>query len=99
MTYALRWRVIGSVNEQQEISVGEDGAMLMHHAAHICGGNTCPIHAPSDHALSLRPVRWNGRAYLMERLCDHIIWHADRDDQSVRLGNVQCNCECQCCAA
>jgi hypothetical protein len=44
----------------------------------------CPIHWPSDHALAGAPMWWDAERGLLERSCQHLVFHPDPDDRRVR---------------
>lgn len=61
-----------------------DGRVMMVHAAHVCSGPPCSIHAPSDHPLRLAPLFWDAVHKIMWRRCVHEIRHPDPDDLDVQ---------------
>lgn len=44
-----------------------------------CTGRHCPLHNPSEHALSIGKLHWRGDRGIMERICKHGIGHPDPD--------------------
>lgn len=61
-------------------SVLEGGEVVTAHEANQCAGETCTIHAPSDHAMRAFPQHWRDDRGIMERTCPHGIGHPDPDD-------------------
>lgn len=52
------------------------------HKASVCDGESCAIHAPSDHPLKDAKIIIRSDAFkhgLVERFCDHGIGHSDPD--------------------
>jgi len=48
------------------------------HAETDCSG-TCPLHAPSKHALNTAPLVWRPSKRVFERQCEHGVGHPDPD--------------------
>ncbi|MER7280391.1 hypothetical protein ABT369_38740 [Dactylosporangium sp. NPDC000244] len=57
-----------------------NGAILEVHDPARCAGQTCCIHAPSNHLMLGFPQHWRSDRQLMERICPHGIGHPDPDD-------------------
>ena len=57
---------------------------LVTHDRDDCQGRGCPIHHPSDHHMRGWPRNWRSDRGLMERMCEHIVWHPDPDDAEFR---------------
>lgn len=47
-----------------------DGRMLNHHPKELCKGQVCPLHNPSNHALSHYPQNWREDWGVMTRMVD-----------------------------
>lgn len=60
------------------------GGTLRTHPAHLCAGEFCAVHNPSDHPLKDAPLNWRGDRGIMERICSHGIGHDDPDDLAYR---------------
>lgn len=53
------------------------------HAEGVCGGEHCPFHNPSDHAMREYPVVVRlDKGALVERTCPHGVGHPDPDSMS-----------------
>mgnify|MGYP003586641237 CR=1 FL=1 len=57
----------------------------------------CPIHHPSDHHLRGWPRNWRSARGLMERMCEHTVWHPDPDDASFRASRGDSDTLHGCC--
>lgn len=69
------------VDEESEydlISLPGNVALAVHPAA-TCAGQSCCIHAPSDHPLRDAPLRWRADRRVMGRVCEHDYVHPDPD--------------------
>ncbi len=62
----------------------DSGLNLRVHALGRCAGETCAIHNPSFHSLTMAPFIWRADIGIMERRCDHGIGHPDPDDLAYR---------------
>jgi len=59
-----------------------DGRVLKTHGSDECSGSPCCIHSPSNHPLRNAPLGWRPERALIERLCEHGLWHPDPDDRA-----------------
>lgn len=58
----------------------ESGQKLQTHSPEKCAGETCCIHNPSDHRMSIFPRYWRSDwGGMMERICPHGVGHPDPD--------------------
>lgn len=97
----------GKPREQETVTLA-DGRLLAVHAARICTGPPCPVHAPSEHPLRAAPLGWVDGLGLMVRVCSHGRQHPDVDglthlhrllgDQAPTFALSHHHC-CGCCVA
>lgn len=65
-------------------SSGDRIGELATHAKGACATKYCCIHKPSKHRLSRAPMNWRTDRGVMERICEHGVWHNDPDDTASR---------------
>ena len=74
--------------DDMEMSSPAPGVVMITHAAHLCEGEYCCVHNPSDHHMKTWPTtfrsdrvtRINGKVFVLtERICAHGIGHPDPD--------------------
>ena len=70
---------------------------LVTHDRDACQGRGCPIHHPSDHHMRGWPRNWRSDRGLMERMCEHTVWHPDPDDASFRASRGDSDTLHGCC--
>ena len=70
---------------------------LVTHDRDACQGRGCPIHHPSDHHMRHWPRNWRSDRRLMERMCEHIVWHPDPDDATFRASRGDSDTLHGCC--
>ena len=70
---------------------------LVTHDRDDCQGRGCPIHHPSDHHMRGWPRNWRSDRGLMERMCEHTVWHPDPDDASFRASRGDSDTLHGCC--
>lgn len=56
------------------------GQKITTHDKHLCAGDRCVIHNPSNHSMTHFPTNWRDDRKLMERICSHGVGHPDPDD-------------------
>lgn len=72
------------------------GDVVVTHDARTCAP-PCTIHSPSDHHMVKWPQNWRGDRKIMERVCEHLVFHPDPDDLRIRSGRLSSRHFCDGC--